>query len=131
MLPHSSRQKVVFLGEQSVGKTSIINRFINDQFDESQRVMNVVWKSIVSLIFIIDIIAYIFLLYLAIAKNSIQKIDKYRKMLSYFKLNEVSLCRLEWFDFLKKIFRVFAVLSIVIQIELKSVEVDHETKQTE
>ena len=102
-----------------------------DGYWESQRVMNVVWKSIVSLIFIIDIIAYIFLLYLAIAKNSIQKIDKYRKMLSYFKLNEVSLCRLEWFDFLKKSFRVSAILSIVIQIELKSVEVDHETKQTE
>ena len=39
MLPHASRQKVVFLGEQAVGKTSIINRFINDQFDESQRVL--------------------------------------------------------------------------------------------
>ncbi len=29
------KYKVVFLGDQSVGKTSIIHRFIYDQFDES------------------------------------------------------------------------------------------------
>ena len=30
----SSKYKIVFLGDQSVGKTSIINRFIYDTFEE-------------------------------------------------------------------------------------------------
>lgn len=39
MLPQiASKQKIVFLGDQSVGKTSIINRFMYDTFEASERV---------------------------------------------------------------------------------------------
>ncbi len=34
----SSKYKIVFLGDQSVGKTSIINRFIYDTFEEVYQV---------------------------------------------------------------------------------------------
>jgi len=34
-----SKHKLVFLGDQSVGKTSIINRFIFDIFDEKDHVI--------------------------------------------------------------------------------------------
>ena len=33
-----SKHKMVFLGDQSVGKTSIINRYIFDVFDEKSTV---------------------------------------------------------------------------------------------
>jgi GTPase SAR1 family protein len=36
----SIRQKIVLVGDVAVGKTSIINRFINDQFKESYDVTN-------------------------------------------------------------------------------------------
>ena len=36
----STKQKIVFLGDQSVGKTSIINRFIYDSFEATERVIN-------------------------------------------------------------------------------------------
>ena len=35
---NSSQYKVVFLGDQSVGKTSIINRFMFDMYDEKDHV---------------------------------------------------------------------------------------------
>ena len=34
----TSKQKIVFLGDQSTGKTSIINRFIYDTFESTERV---------------------------------------------------------------------------------------------
>lgn len=34
----SNKQKIVFLGDQSVGKTSIITRFIFDSFDSTYQV---------------------------------------------------------------------------------------------
>lgn len=34
----NAKQKIVFLGDQSVGKTSIINRFIYDSFESAERV---------------------------------------------------------------------------------------------
>ena len=34
----TSKQKIVFLGDQSVGKTSIINRFMYDTFESTERV---------------------------------------------------------------------------------------------
>lgn len=33
-----SKYKLVFLGDQSVGKTSIINRFVHDKFDGNDKV---------------------------------------------------------------------------------------------
>ena len=41
MLPQpqiASKQKIVFLGDQNVGKTAIINRFMYDTFEDSERV---------------------------------------------------------------------------------------------
>lgn len=35
-----SKYKLVFLGDQSVGKTSIINRFMFDTFDGKEHVNN-------------------------------------------------------------------------------------------
>lgn len=35
-----SKYKLVFLGDQSVGKTSIINRFMFDTFDGKEHVFN-------------------------------------------------------------------------------------------
>ena len=35
-----SKYKLVFLGDQSVGKTSIINRFMFDTFDGKEHVRN-------------------------------------------------------------------------------------------
>lgn len=32
------KQKIVFLGDQGVGKTSIINRFLYQKFDHSEKV---------------------------------------------------------------------------------------------
>lgn len=32
------KQKIVFLGDQNVGKTSIINRFLYDKFDSGEKV---------------------------------------------------------------------------------------------
>ena len=31
--------KIVFLGNQSVGKSSVIDKFVNDRFDESSHVL--------------------------------------------------------------------------------------------
>ena len=35
-----SKQKVIFLGDQGVGKTSILNRFLKDEYDDNTRVSN-------------------------------------------------------------------------------------------
>lgn len=35
---HVSKVKVVFLGDQSVGKTSLLHRFMYDTFDEEHNV---------------------------------------------------------------------------------------------
>ena len=37
-MPNMSRQKIVFVGDISVGKTSIINRFIDNKFREGYEV---------------------------------------------------------------------------------------------
>lgn len=38
MMPTLTKYKLVFLGDQSVGKTSIINRFMFDTFDGKDHV---------------------------------------------------------------------------------------------
>jgi GTPase SAR1 family protein len=37
-MPNMSRQKIVFVGDVSVGKTSIINRFVDNKFREGYEV---------------------------------------------------------------------------------------------
>jgi len=36
-----SKQKVIFLGDQGVGKTSILSKFINGTFNENDRVAHI------------------------------------------------------------------------------------------
>ncbi len=38
--PPLAKYKIVFLGDQSVGKTSIITRFMYDKFDGTYQVLN-------------------------------------------------------------------------------------------
>jgi GTPase SAR1 family protein len=40
-MPNMSRQKIVFVGDVSVGKTSIINRFVDNKFREGYEVMRI------------------------------------------------------------------------------------------
>jgi len=40
---HTIKFKIVFIGDQSVGKSSIINRFIKNEFDATHNVLN--WGS--------------------------------------------------------------------------------------
>ncbi len=42
----AQKYKVVLLGDQSVGKTSIINRFIFDTFDGKDHVNQNSWKNL-------------------------------------------------------------------------------------
>lgn len=36
---HTIKFKIVFIGDQAVGKSSIINRFIKDEFDTTHNVL--------------------------------------------------------------------------------------------
>lgn len=43
-IPPLLKYKIVFLGDQAVGKSSIINRFIYDIFDGNEHVHNLITK---------------------------------------------------------------------------------------
>jgi GTPase SAR1 family protein len=46
------RYKIVFLGDQNVGKTALINRFINNTFDQSYNVLVSCRRLLLALIFL-------------------------------------------------------------------------------
>jgi GTPase SAR1 family protein len=47
-----AKVKVVFLGDQSTGKTSIITRFINNKFEQDIGVSFILYSPLLALIFL-------------------------------------------------------------------------------
>ncbi|KAJ0612025.1 putative P-loop containing nucleoside triphosphate hydrolase [Helianthus annuus] len=43
-----AKYKLVFLGDQSVGKTSIITRFMYDKFDNTYQALNIVNRRVIT-----------------------------------------------------------------------------------
>jgi GTPase SAR1 family protein len=53
-----AKYKLVFLGDQSVGKTSIITRFMYDKFDTTYQVPKFLYQSLFSSSFLLQIQGY-------------------------------------------------------------------------
>jgi GTPase SAR1 family protein len=45
-IPPLLKYKIVFLGDQAVGKSSIINRFIYDLFESTEHVVQILFRNL-------------------------------------------------------------------------------------